>query len=250
MVGASLWRRKLLAGVLASDLAGIAGCLGGQGPAASRWAAGIRWGDPPGEVSREMGFSPRDGGLLGPANSEQYLRVNDGELVRLFTPTVDDSVPAGRGDHVEFVIDFDTLRRGRETVFEYTIPDDDDLVGVLAGFAECLHYRGTDEWVVRPLNVEVDTDFLGRQKETLVVQVERERRDKNPDWYVWGHNESVREELQNRADEDDREFDIKYLKPGEQATFAPATYHRVRMEVTDGAERVARVSYPEPGEDS
>lgn len=244
----SIHRRKLLTSGLTAGLVGGAGCLGKQEPDATHWAAGIRWADPPRQVIWENGFSPTGGDMFtGPANEAYYLRVNGGELQR--SGHSDKSVPAGRGDHVEFVIDFDRPRQGRETVFEYIIPDDEDLVGVLAGFTECLHYRGTDKWVVRPLNVDVSTDFLGRQKETLLVKVYREREDDNPDWYVWGHDESVREALRDRAAESDAEIDIEFMDLDAEATFSPSSYRWVEMEVADGADRVAQVSFPEPDAD-
>ena len=240
-------RRKLLACGVASGLAGIAGCLRKQQPEASHWAAGIGWSESTGEVFAETSFVPRD---AGQPNPKHYFRINHGELQPRYSSSIDNAVPADRGDHLEIVTDFDTWRQGKETVFEYTMPEDEDLVGVLAGFAECLHYRNTNEWAVRPLNVELDTDFLGRQQETLVVHVEREYRDEHPDWFVWGHDESIRAALRDRAAESDRAPDIEFLDSGEEATFDPAAFHRVRMEITDGTERVARVSYPEPDDDS
>lgn len=236
-------RRKLLACGLVSGLAGFAGCLRKQEPKASHWAAGIGWSESTGKVFAETGFVPRD---AGQPNPRRYFRINHGELQPRYSSSIDNAVPADRGDHVEIVTDFDTLRQGKETVFEYTIPDDPDLVAVLAGFAECHHYRNTDEWVVRPLNVDLDTDLLARQQETLVVQVEREYRDERPDWFVWGHDETIRAALRDRAAESDRDPDIEFLDSGEEAMFGPAAFHRVRIEITDGAERVARVSYPEP----
>ena len=240
-------RRTLLASGLTASLVGISGCLRKQEPKASHWAAGIRWSESSGEVFREMGFSPRAnrGGMS--ANPTTHFRINGGELQ--YSQFSDDPVLADHGDYVEIVVDFDTWRQGKETIFEYTIPDDPDLVAVLAGFAECHHYRDTDEWVVRPLNVDLDTDFLGRQQETLVVRVEREYRDEHPDWFVWGHTESIRAALRDRAAESDRDPDIEFLDSGEEAAFGPAAFHRVRTEITDGAERVAQVSYREPDAD-
>ena len=245
-------RRTLLAASVTAGFAGTAGCLSKQQPKASHWAAGIRWSDPPGEVFREMGFSPLGGGVFtGPANAARYIRVNGGELH--YTQFKDDSVPAGRGDHVEYIIDFDTWRLGEETVFEYTIPEDEDLVGVLAGFAECLHYRDTDEWIVRPFNVDLDTDLLGRQQETLVVRVERENRDENPDWFVWGHDESIREAIRDEATEYysfDADVDLEFVDPGQEAAFGPASFSRVGMAVYDRGDAIAGVSYSTPLSDS
>lgn len=251
-MGSTIHRRKLLASGISAGLAGTAGCLRRQQPDASHWAAGIRWSDPPGEAFREMGFSPSDGSYFtGPSIAKYYFRVNGGELQR--TMLKDDSVPAERGDHVEFVIDFNTPRQGKETVFSYTIPDEDDLVGALAGFAECLHYRGTDEWVVRPLNVEFETSLLGRQTETLAVRVDETSNDENPDWFVWNHTESIREAIRERAPESyrhDVDISFEFLEPGEEARFDSASFRRVGMSIYDGAEPVRGVSYPEPGTDS
>lgn len=233
-------RRTLLATGVTAGLAGITGCLQKQEPEASHWAAGIRWSESSGEVFRELGFSPRANRRSMSANPRTYFRVNDGELQR--SALRGDTVSADQGDHVELVVDFDTWRQGEETIFEYTIPDDDDLVGVLAGFAECHHYRGTDEWIVRPLNVGLDTDILGQQKETLLVRVSRERNDENRDWFVWGHTESIRNVLRDRAAGEN----IEFLDPDEEATFDPAEYYRLRMEIADEGEPVTRVVYPEP----
>ena len=248
MTTPSTRRRKFLACTLTAGLVGTAGCVGKQHPDATHWAAGIRWSASSGEAFWEIGFSPRANRRSISSNPKFFFRVNGGELQRSRRP--DDSVAAGHGDHVEFVIDFDTWRQGEVTVFEYTIPNDDDLVGVLAGFAECLQYRGTDEWIVRPLNVDLGTDFLGRQKETLVVRVRRENRDPNPDWFVWGHNQAIRDELRDRTSEDDTEVELEFLEPGEEATFSPAAFHSVGMVVGDGAEWIAGVSYPQPDADS
>lgn len=247
MTGQRTRRRALLAVGLTTGLVGVAGCVRRQRPEASHWAAGIRWSESTGEVFRELGFSPRANRGSYSANPKTYFRVNGGALQR--SALKDDTVTADRGDRVEIVVDFDTWRQGKETVFEYTIPDDPDLVGVLAGFAECLHYRGTDEWRVRPLNVDLGTDLLGRQRETLVVRVEREHRDENPDWFVWGHTGAIREALRDRAVEYysyDAEVEFEFLDAGEEATFAPAAFRRVGMAIYDGGEGVAGVSYPEP----
>jgi len=244
--GRSNRRRKLLASGLVAGLFGTMGCLGRQTPKAAHWAAGIGWSDPPEEIFAEIGFSAEGGSVFtGPTNPKHYLRINNGKLIELRAPTVDSSVPAERGDHVEYVIDFDAPRQGKEVIFEYTIPDEEELVGVLAGFAECRHYEGTDEWTVRPLNVDLD----GRE-ETLVVTVRRERGDENPDWYVWGHDESTRNDLRDRAAPLDAEVDIKFVDPGVEATFGPSAFHRVGMGVFDGGDKVARVWYPEPDADS
>ena len=244
-------RRELLATSVTAGLVGTAGCLRKQQPDASHWAAGFRWSDPPGEAYREMGFSPSDGSYFtGPLNAKFYYRVNGGELQRWWSK--DDPVSADRGDHVEFIIDFDTWRQGKETVFEYTIPDGEDLTAVLAGFAECLHYRNTDEWVVRPLNVDLGTDLFGRPRETLVVTVRRERGDEYPDWFAWGPTESIREGLHEQAAWYDGydEVEIEFFDPGEEATFRPAAFHLVGMRIFDGDEWVAGFSFPNPFDDS
>lgn len=250
----SIRRRTLLACGLTAGLVGTAGCLRKQRPEATHWAAGLQWSDPPGSVAAEVGFTPRETDLTGPVNSKEYLRVNDGEPTRLFTSTVGNSIPADRGDRVEYIVDFDTIRQGRETLLEYTIPNDDDLVGAMAGFAECLRYRGADEWIVRPRNVDLDTDLFGRQEETLVVGIQRDRDGDDRDWYVWGHADSIREALRDRAAEFeadlDTEIDVEFLGRGEEATFGSATFHLLRMEITDGADRVAAVSFSEPDTDS
>ena len=245
----SLRRRTFLASGLTASLVGTAGCLRKKEPEASHWAAGIRWSDPPGEVFRERGFSPGGGSIFtGPANTKNYFRVNGGELI--YSQLSDDSVPADRGDHIEYIIDFDRRRQGEVTVFEYTIPDDPELVGVLAGFAECLHYRGTDEWRVRPLNVNLGTDLLGRQRETLLVTVRRERGDENPDWFVWGHDESTRDDFHDLAANADAEVDLEFIDQGEIATFSPSAFHLLGMLVFDGTDRLARITYRDPHNDS
>lgn len=245
----SIRRRTLLACGLTAGLVGIAGCLRKQRPEATHWAAGLQWSDPPGAVAAEVGFTPRETDLTGPVNPKEYLRVNGGEPTRLFTSTVGNSVPADRGDRVEYVIDFDTIRQGQETLLEYTIPNDDDLVGAMAGFAECLRYRGADEWILRPRNVDLDTDIFGRQMETLVVSVQRDRDGHDRDWYVWGHTDSIREALRDRAAESEAEFDaeidVEFLGRDEEATFNQAGFYLLTMEITDGADRVAAVTFPE-----
>ena len=240
----SIRRRQLLAGSLTAGLAGTAGCLRVR-PDATHWAAGIRWRDPPSEVREERGFIV-DGTLLSaPVYPRDYIRVNDGELHRVDFPSDIDSVPADRGDRVEYVVDFDSRIQDKETVFEYTIPDDDELVGVLAGFAECLRYRGTDEWVVRPLNVDLDTDIFGRQKETLLVTVNQDDRDHRLR-LVWGHTESIRNEVRDRAARSDVEYEHEFLDPDEAATFSPAAFNNIIFTISNGAEPIQQMSYPEP----
>lgn len=196
---------------------------------------------------REIGFSPSSGSYLtGPAVAEVYFRINGGDLIR--SQLADDSVRAERGDHVELLIDFDRPLQGTETVFEYTIPDDPDLRGVLAGFAECCTYHDDAEWVVEPLRVNLDTDFRGRPRETLVVTVDRGV-DADADWFVWNHTNAIRSTVRGRAAESDPNIDVSFLDPSETATFYPREFRRVRTIVADGDEWVSGVSFPEPDAD-
>ena len=120
----------------------------------------------------------------------------------------------------------------------------------MAGFAECLRYRGTDGWVIRPLNVDLSTDLFGRQNETLRVTVQREYADESPDWYVWGHTESIRDEFRDRASERNDEYgiepDIEFLDPDAEATFSPAGFYQVGMKIFDGTDQIAWMWYSDP----
>lgn len=232
----SIRRRKLLAGSFTAGIAGTAGCLNTitkASPDAAHWAAGIQWSDSPGEVAEKRLFFPE------PPLPDDYLRVNGGELREMGYSQK--SIPADRGDHIEYIVDFNRMFQREETVFEYTIPTDDDLVVVLASFAECRYYRNSDEWIIRPLNVNLGTDVFGRQKETLVVQVYPEEEPYHV--YIWGHTESNRDKFRDRAADSDHQFDLEFLDSGEEEIFPQTAFDQLEMDIDGGNNRIAHVDY-------
>lgn len=100
---------------------------------------------------------------------------------------------------------------------------------------------------MRPLNVDLGTDIFGRQKETLIVMVVRnDRNDRS--LFVWGHSESMRNEICDWTTMAESEYDIEFLEPDQETTFSPATSHRVTFRVGKGADALntsTKVTYQE-----
>jgi len=238
-------RRKFVSGSVTVGSILTAGCLnplGGQGPQANHWAAGIVWSEISNEVHNERRFTSNYSTIFtGPAYTNDYLRINDGELHKLSTR--ENSVTAMYGDNIEYIVDLDAPSDMRKVVFEYTIPEDENIIGVIAGFAECLLYEGANEWVVRPLNVDISKDRFGQPEETLLVSVIPERGSKNPDWYIWGHNSSIRNKFRERAKNLNGDVDIEFISPEDEATFKPVDYNILKMETFDKNKSISRILY-------
>ena len=258
----SVRRRTFLGSSLAAGSTLTAGCLGGpiggQDPQANHWAAGIQWSAARGKVSEVRGFLSKYGNINHPSSIRDYLRVNGGELHRMSSSSSRGnlSLPAGRGDHIEYFVDLDSPSDMRKKVFEYTIPDDDDLIAAVAGFAECLLYEDADGWVTRPYNAAVGKDILRRPEETLRVTVIPE--DNVRYNYFWGHSSSIREELRKLAEESETEIkQLKFVQADESTIIRPTNYRSVSMRIFDATDStelipsnsVSSISFRQPNID-